>query len=283
MSIKFKIIDYGTAEYHASIALREEILRKPLGLTFRPNELAREKNHTHIAGYQGKKLVATAVLVPKGKACKVQRVAVKSNLQNSGIGQQLMAYCEMHAISKGFQSIYCHARRSAVNFYLKNHYIAVGKYFKEDSIPHLKMKKQLVLKISKSTAKDRDSVIKKLVDFNRNVLGFPSSTPSSKLLNYHIKIDGKLVAGINSIIYFKDSILFINQLFVVEKYRGLGLGNSLLRQVEKEAKAYGAKLAHLDTFDWQAKDFYIKHGYKVFGMLEDCPQDHKRYYMKKKL
>ncbi len=40
-------------------------------------------------------------------------------------------------------------------------------------------------------------------------------------------------------------------------------------------------LIHLDTFDFQAKDFYLKHGYDIFGILDECPQKHKRYFMKK--
>ena len=43
----------------------------------------------------------------------------------------------------------------------------------------------------------------------------------------------------------------------------------------------GCHLIHLDTFDFQAKDFYIKHGYEVFGVLDECPKKHKRYYLKK--
>lgn len=45
----------------------------------------------------------------------------------------------------------------------------------------------------------------------------------------------------------------------------------------------GCNLVHLDTFDFQAKDFYLKHGYEVFGVLDDCPMEHKRYYMKKNI
>jgi len=45
----------------------------------------------------------------------------------------------------------------------------------------------------------------------------------------------------------------------------------------------GATLAHLDTFDFQAKDFYIKNSYKIFGVLENCPAGHKRYYFSKSL
>jgi hypothetical protein len=61
------------------------------------------------------------------------------------------------------------------------------------------------------------------------------------------------------------------------------LGTILLNKVEEKAKQLGATLSHLDTFDFQAKDFYLKHGYEVFGVLDDCPKDHKRYYMKKVL
>ena len=38
-----------------------------------------------------------------------------------------------------------------------------------------------------------------------------------------------------------------------------------------------------NRINFQAKDFYIKHGYEVFGVLDDCPKGHKRYYMKKVL
>jgi hypothetical protein len=40
-------------------------------------------------------------------------------------------------------------------------------------------------------------------------------------------------------------------------------------------------MSHLDTFDWQAKEFYEHLGYEVFGILENCPRGHNRYYMKK--
>ena len=59
------------------------------------------------------------------------------------------------------------------------------------------------------------------------------------------------------------------------------LGSLLLEEVENDAKSKGAKLIHLDTFDFQAKEFYEKQGYIVFGILENCPEKHYRYYLKK--
>jgi GNAT superfamily N-acetyltransferase len=72
-------------------------------------------------------------------------------------------------------------------------------------------------------------------------------------------------------------------LWVKEKYRKEGYGSVLLNEVEKIAKEKGCNLVHLDTFDFQAKDFYLKQGYEIFGVLDDCPIEHKRYYMKKNI
>tara|TARA_Y100000815_G_C13311257_1_gene488622 strand:+ start:572 stop:826 length:255 start_codon:yes stop_codon:yes gene_type:complete len=78
-------------------------------------------------------------------------------------------------------------------------------------------------------------------------------------------------------------ILSIEELFVNKFFRHKQLGSYLLSKVENEAKALGATLSHLDTFDFQAKDFYLKHGYIIFGILNDCPPDHERFYLKKVL
>ncbi len=79
------------------------------------------------------------------------------------------------------------------------------------------------------------------------------------------------------------NLLYIAILFVEKDYRQQKLGSFLINKVESEAKALGAKLAHTDTFEFQAKEFYIKHGFEIFGILDDCPEGHKRYYLKKKL
>lgn len=142
-TLSFKIINHGSSEYEAAVKLREGILRKPLGLTFLPEELEAEKDHIHIAGFQGDEIISTAVLVPEGNDYKMQRVVVKQSLQNSGIGSKMMEFCEAYARKQGIRSLYCHARDSAVNFYLKNSWVAEGDYFDEDTIPHLKMRKAL--------------------------------------------------------------------------------------------------------------------------------------------
>lgn len=143
-NVVFKLIPYGSLHYKAVVVLREDILRKPFGLSFHSQELEQEKDHLHIVGLKGEQVVATAVLVPEGEKCKMQRVVVDPQMQNSGIGSKMMAFCEEYARAQGFKSICCHARDTAVQFYLKNGYTPEGEYFDEDTIPHLKMCKMLV-------------------------------------------------------------------------------------------------------------------------------------------
>ena len=79
------------------------------------------------------------------------------------------------------------------------------------------------------------------------------------------------------------NVVYVDILWVNVDYRSKGFGKCLLKELEKIAKDKGVTLIHLDTFDFQAKDFYVKQGYEVFGVLDDCPQGHTRYYLKKYL
>jgi GNAT superfamily N-acetyltransferase len=103
-----------------------------------------------------------------------------------------------------------------------------------------------------------------------------------ELRNYVIKDKENIIAGIR-ICFYLNECMFISVLYVEEQYRGKGLGVRLLKHVEEQAKSIGITLVHLDTFDFQAKDFYLKQGYEIFGVLNDCPKGHRRYYLKKML
>ena len=100
--------------------------------------------------------------------------------------------------------------------------------------------------------------------------------------NFSLKIDGKIVAGITGLIYCWK-ILYVDVLYVDENHRRKNIGGILLDYMEEEGRKMACKIVHLDTFDFQAKDFYLKRGYQIFGVLEDCPEGHKRYYLQKYL
>ena len=75
----------------------------------------------------------------------------------------------------------------------------------------------------------------------------------------------------------------IDLLWVKDELRGCGYGHRLLTRAEDEARQRGAKNAYLDTFSFQAPDFYQRHGYQVFGELKDFPPGHQRYFLTKQL
>ena len=93
--------------------------------------------------------------------------------------------------------------------------------------------------------------------------------------------DGKIVGGIIGATYW--DWFYINLMWISKDYRSKGFGHQLLLQSEEEAKKRGAKFAHLDTFSFQAPEFYKKYGYQVFGELDQFPDGHTRYFLKKDL
>jgi GNAT superfamily N-acetyltransferase len=77
--------------------------------------------------------------------------------------------------------------------------------------------------------------------------------------------------------------LHVTILAVAAPVRGHGFGKELMKRAELYAVERGCTDAFLDTFSFQARPFYEKLGYRVFGMLENCPAGHQRYFMTKQL
>lgn len=76
--------------------------------------------------------------------------------------------------------------------------------------------------------------------------------------------------------------LFVELFWLPEALRGAGLGARVLAEAEAEAQRRGCIGAHLDTYSFQAPGFYRKLGYEVFGVIEDHPPGHKRFWLRKR-
>lgn len=129
--------------------------------------------------------------------------------------------------------------------------------------------------IIKSSDSINDQIHEKLKDYNRNFM---------KELNdysYHIESDGKTIAGIVAGSTY-DS-LEIDYLFVDEEYRRNGLGTKLMKHVEDLAKSNGIKTILVNTYSFQAPEFYKKLGYKEMFVVDPCYKDYKQYFFIKKL
>ena len=95
------------------------------------------------------------------------------------------------------------------------------------------------------------------------------------------KQDGKLFGGADCA--SRWDWMVIKLLWVDEPWRKKGLGSKLMELIEKEAIRRNCHGVHLDTHSFQAKDFYLKLGYAIFGEIEDYPKGHSLYYLSKVL
>jgi GNAT superfamily N-acetyltransferase len=93
--------------------------------------------------------------------------------------------------------------------------------------------------------------------------------------------DQETVGGVIGATYW--GWLHIDLLWLEAELRGCGYGHQLLTVAEREARKRGVTHAYLDTFSFQALDFYRQHGYQVFGELEGFPAGHQRYFLAKQL
>jgi GNAT superfamily N-acetyltransferase len=77
--------------------------------------------------------------------------------------------------------------------------------------------------------------------------------------------------------------LHVAILWVADPVRGRGHGRDLLEAGESYARERGCIGVFLDTFSFQARPFYERHGYRVFGTLADFPPGHESYFLSKRL
>ena len=113
---------------------------------------------------------------------------------------------------------------------------------------------------------------------------------------YNLASGGELISPLS--VYLRDpqqeilggllgragtSALFIDVLWIAEPLRRRGYGRQLMLAAEGEALRRGCHFSHVDTFSFQAPDFYKLLGYEVFGVLDGYQSGHTRYFLRKRL
>ena len=102
------LLHHGTKEYEDTLVLRYEVLRKPLGLSYDPQELAEEDDSFHIATRLEGKVVACLVLKPLDERCiKMRQLAVRESSQGKGFGRELVNYAESFAKERAIPRLFC--------------------------------------------------------------------------------------------------------------------------------------------------------------------------------
>ncbi len=94
-------------------------------------------------------------------------------------------------------------------------------------------------------------------------------------------VDGKIIGGLVANLQSGWKWVHIQRLWIDEAHRGAGIGRRLLEEAEKEAQKLGIVYAAVDTMEFQARGFYEKQGYSVYGVMEDYPVGHRKFLMRK--
>jgi len=145
-NLVFTEIPHGSGLYAASVALRHEVLRLPLGMAFSAQELEDEKSSFHLGLTDEHSGEVWAVLILKpteNQTLKMRQVAVSPTHQGEGLGQLLVRKAELFAQEKGFEYLVLHARETAYRFYEKMNYTVEGECFEEVGLPHFRFVKSL--------------------------------------------------------------------------------------------------------------------------------------------
>ena len=126
------------------VKLRDDVLRKPLGLYFTEDELESEKQNLLMGAYEDEQMLGCCMLVEEEpQTVRLRQMAVLNDLQGKGIGKALMQFAENLARDRGYRRNTMHARKNAIGFYEKMGYKKIGEEFEEITIPHYVMEKEL--------------------------------------------------------------------------------------------------------------------------------------------
>jgi GNAT superfamily N-acetyltransferase len=132
--------------------------------------------------------------------------------------------------------------------------------------------------VYKGTEDEATYVRNQLIAFNAKHV--PNGTYEE--INLCMKNDsGAVIAGLNGAICW--NWMEIDILWVDETHRGEGMGSLLLAEAERIARDNQCSFIKLNTFSFQAPDFYRKYGYEVIAIIEDAPDGYRHYFFKKQL
>lgn len=139
-------VKYGSKQYEQTVLLRDKVMRQPLGLSMKNEDLSSEQQATILAVFDSDSILGTGIYFFEGESTiKVNFVCVDTALQKNGVGRIIIKEIEKRALRKGIKKIYLEARLTALNFYKKLGFIESGEIYlmKTAPIEHIYMEKIL--------------------------------------------------------------------------------------------------------------------------------------------
>ena len=103
-----------------------------------------------------------------------------------------------------------------------------------------------------------------------------------KKFSFCIFDQDKIIGGISG--WIKASYwLYVDLLYVDREYRSNDLASALMKKAEEFAIKHNLVGITLETWSFQAREFYEKQGYTVYGKIENSPPGETEYLLKKDL
>ncbi|PPD14110.1 MAG: GNAT family N-acetyltransferase [Methylobacterium sp.] len=94
--------------------------------------------------------------------------------------------------------------------------------------------------------------------------------------------DGDAILG-GAVARFFHGWIYVDLLWISEELRGQDIGSRVMDELEAYARSLGGRGIHLTTYSWQARPFYEKRGFRVFGEISPYPEGHSCYWLSKTL
>ena len=138
-------IDYFSDEYQMTLELRNEVMRKPIGLNIYEQDFTHEQQSFILGAFYNGELHGVGVLGQQGTEFTVEYLCVDTKVQSKGLGGILLQKLEQVAREKQGTKIGMDARVSAAEFYKKHGYSEFGEVFLMEVAPvdHIRMEKKL--------------------------------------------------------------------------------------------------------------------------------------------
>ena len=114
-----------------------------------------------------------------------------------------------------------------------------------------------------NTSQVSDQILNKLITHNVSVSDIKNE--ESIVLAATTNDEG-LIGGVSATLW--GGCLEIKYIWVSEELRGSGLGRQLLKKLESVVKAKGCRKIIVDTYSFQAPEFYAKQGYEKYQTIE---------------
>jgi len=141
---EFREVPFQSPDYERTVALRQNTLLKPFGITLTAEEWRAEREFLHFGLFDQSQLLACCFVSPTGSHTgKLRQMAVVAERQGEGLGRQLLTRIESKLRERDFEHVTMDARKPAVGFYDHLGYRITSDEFELVGIPHHRMEKPL--------------------------------------------------------------------------------------------------------------------------------------------